>query len=110
MTSALPTTLGRHPDGPLGRVVWTKRDVVKAVAASHGVTNVRLFGSVARGEDTADSDVDLLVDLPAGMGLFGLGRATHALEQVLGVRVDLVPASDLKPGVRDEVEAQALPL
>jgi uncharacterized protein len=47
-----------------------------------------------------DSDVDLLVDLPPGLGLFGLGRVQADLEAILGTRVDLVPAQDLKPGVR----------
>ncbi|HEY2577105.1 MAG TPA: nucleotidyltransferase domain-containing protein [Streptosporangiaceae bacterium] len=55
---------------------------------------------MARGEDRADSDVDLLADLPPGMGLFGLGRVQADLEAILGARVDLVPAQDLKPGVR----------
>jgi hypothetical protein len=73
---------------------------VIAVAGAHGVTNLRVFGSVARGEDRADSDVDLLADLPPGMGLFGLGRVQADLEAILGARVDLVPAQDLKPGVR----------
>jgi len=62
-----------------------------------------VFGSVARGEDHADSDVDLLVDLPGEMGLFELGRLQSRLEKLLGSKVDLVPAADLKPGVRPRV-------
>ena len=60
--------------GPLGRRVWQHRHRITAVAASHGVRRVRVFGSLARGTETPGSDVDLLVDLPEGMGLFALGR------------------------------------
>src|SRR5580700_4937288 len=55
--------------GPVGRHVRRKRRALVAAAAAHEVTNLRVFGSVARGEDRPDSDVDLLVDLPAHMGL-----------------------------------------
>jgi predicted nucleotidyltransferase len=69
-----------------------------------------VFGSVARGQDRPDSDVDLLADLPPGLGLFGLGRVQAELEAILGARVDLVPASDLKPGVRARVERERVAL
>ena len=59
-----------------------------------------MFGSVARGEDRPDSDVDLLADLPPGMSLFGLGRVQAELEAIVGARVDLIPAQDLKPDAR----------
>jgi predicted nucleotidyltransferase len=74
------------------------------------VTNLRVFGSVARGEDRPDSDVDLLVDLPPDMGLLGLGRVQEELEAILGARVDLVPASDLKPAVRARAERELVAL
>jgi predicted nucleotidyltransferase len=64
------------------------------------VRNLRVFGSVARGTDRPDSDLDLLADLPPGMGLLGLGRVQAELEAIVGSRVDLVSARDLKPGVR----------
>ena len=102
---AVPGVLG----GLLGALLRERRAEVLAITARHGLTDVRVFGSVARGDDNPDSDVDLLVDLPAGTGLFGFGRAIHDLEDLLRVRVDLVPAGDLT-GVRAEVEAQALPL
>ena len=75
-----------------------------AAAAAHEVTNLRVFGSVARGEDRPDSDVDLLVDLPPHMGLLGLGRVQADLEAILGAKVDLVPAGGLKPAVRARAE------
>ncbi len=69
-----------------------------------------VFGSVARGEDRVDSDVDLLVDLPGEMGLLELGRLQSRLENLLGSTVDLIPAGDLKPGVRPAVYADLVPL
>ena len=94
-----PRRLGRL-SGPVGQRVRRKRRDLVAAAAAHGVTNLRVFGSVARGQDRPDSDVDLLADLPPGMGLLELGRVQAELEAILGSRVDLVPAGDLKPGVR----------
>ena len=96
--------------GPVGQLVRHKRRELKAAAAAHDVRNLRVFGSVARGEDRAGSDVDLLADLPPGMGLLGLGRVQAELEAILGSRVDLVPANDLKPAVRARVEPELIAL
>jgi len=104
-----PGKLGRLT-GPVGRRVRRHRAEMVAAAAAHGVANLRVFGSVARGEDRADSDVDLLADIPAGMGLLGLGRVTDDLEAVIGARVDLVPAGQLKPGVRQRAESDLVAL
>jgi len=52
---------------------------------------LRVFGSVARGEDRPDSDVDLPTDFPPGLSLFGLGRLEADLEGILGARIDLIP-------------------
>ena len=87
--------------GPVGRRVRRRRRDLVAAAAAHGVSGLRVFGSVARGEDRPDSDVDLLADLPPGMSLFGLARLQAELEGIVGTRVDLVPAADLKPEVRE---------
>lgn len=96
--------------GPVGRRVCRTRRELLSTAAAHGVTNLRVFGSVARGEDRRDSDLDLLADLPAGMSLFGLGRLEAELESIVRTRVDLVSAEDLKPGVRPHVEADQVRL
>jgi predicted nucleotidyltransferase/DNA-binding XRE family transcriptional regulator len=96
--------------GPVGRKVRRKRRELVAAAAAHDVTNLRVFGSVARGEDRPDSDVDLLADLPPGMGLLGLGRVQAQMEAILGSRVDLVPAGDLKPAVRTRAERDLVAL
>jgi predicted nucleotidyltransferase/DNA-binding XRE family transcriptional regulator len=87
----------RRLSGPVGRRVRRHRKDLVAAAA-------------ARGEDRPDSDVDLLADLPPGLSLFGLGRVEADLEAILGTRVDLIPAADLKPGVRARVERDLVAL
>jgi uncharacterized protein len=96
--------------GPVGRRVRRHRHDLVAAAAAHGVQNLRVFGSVARGEDRPDSDVDLLADLPPGLSLFGLGRAEAGLEAIIGTRVELISAQDLKPAVRARVERDLVAL
>ena len=94
-----PSSLARL-SGPLGRTVRAQRREIKRLSAKSGVTNLRVFGSVARGEETANSDIDLLVDLSADTGLFALLTLRGELERLLGAGVDLVPADALKDGVR----------
>jgi uncharacterized protein len=106
---APPVLLGRL-SGPIGRIVRQRRSEVISTAAAHGVTNLRVFGSVARGQEHADSDVDLLADLPPNLGLIWLGRLEQELEALLGVRVEVIPRHDLKPDVRRRVEQEAVPL
>jgi uncharacterized protein len=100
----------RRLSGPVGRRVRRHRQDLIAAAAAHGIQNLRVFGSVARGEDRPDSDLDLVADLPPGLSLFGLGRAEADLEAILGTRVDLIPAADLKPGVRERVTRDLIQL
>jgi predicted nucleotidyltransferase len=94
----------------VGRRVRRHRHDLIAAAAAHGVQNLRVFGSVARGEDRPGSDVDLLADLPPGLSLFGVGRLEAELEGILGTRVDLIPAADLKPAVRARVQRDLIAL
>jgi hypothetical protein len=105
-----PSRRLRMLSGPVGRDVRRHRRELIAAAAEYGVSNLRVFGSVARGQDGPDSDLDLLADVPAGLGLFGLGRARDALENIVGVPVDLIPADDLKPEVRVRVAREQVAL
>jgi predicted nucleotidyltransferase len=100
----------RQLSGPIGRRVRRHRRDLIAAAGAHGVRNLRVFGSVARGEDRPDSDVDLVADLPPELSLLGLGRVESDLEAILGARVDLVPAADLKPSVRERAERDMIAL
>ena len=109
----LVPTPGRQlglPDTRLGRRLRRHRRSVIAAAAGRGAHNVRVFGSVARGEDTDTSDIDLLVDLDDGVGLVALAGLTRELTELLGVNVDVVPAGTLKAATRNEVLADAVPL
>lgn len=98
------------PDTRLGRCVRRHRRAVIERADRRGAHNVRVFGSVARGEDTAASDVDLLVDLDDGVGLVALAGLRRELTELLGVDVDVVPAATLKAGAREEILAEAITL
>ena len=98
------------PDTPLGRRLRRHRRAVASLAERRGVRNVRVFGSVARGEDRDGSDIDLLVDVDDGVGLVGIAGLARELADLLGVPVDVVPANSLKRAVRADVLAEALPL
>jgi predicted nucleotidyltransferase len=94
----------------LSESVRARAEEIKDAAAVHGIRVLGVFGSVARGEDGPGSDVDLLVDVPAGVGLFTLGRLEEQLRDLLGANIDLVPEAGLKPRVRAEVSADLVPL
>jgi uncharacterized protein len=98
------------PDTRLGRRLRQRRVAIIAAAARRGAHDVRVFGSVARGEDTTSSDVDLLVELDEGVSLVDLAGLKHELSEVLGVDVDVVAAATIKARIRDEVLAEAIPL
>lgn len=81
-----------------------------AALSRGGVGSAQVFGSVARGDDGADSDVDLLVEFPPGTSLFDVFRLQAELEAILEAEVDLVSSSDLKPAVRPRVEQDLVAL
>jgi predicted nucleotidyltransferase len=72
------------------------RDEVLALAARHGATNVRVFGSMARGQADEGSDIDLLVALEPGRTLFDVGGLAYDLEELLGCTVDVVTEAGLR--------------
>ncbi len=86
------------------------RAEILRIAAQHGARNVRLFGSAARGDARADSDIDVLVDLDPGRSLFDLGGLLSDLEALLGQPVDVVTANGLRGRIRERVLREALPL
>ena len=83
---------------------------LQVIAERYGASNIAVFGSVARDEATEASDVDLLVDLPPGTSLFEHAEFKQDLESLLQHNVDLIRRRNLKPGVRDRLEADAVPL
>ena len=86
------------------------RDEILAIAQRHGASNVRVFGSVARGEAGPDSDVDILVDLELGRSLLDHAQLQIDLEDLLGRNVDVLPSRGLRPHLRDRVLKEAIPL
>lgn len=96
--------------GPLGTLVLRHRRAINALAATRGASNLRVFGSVARGEETEHGDIDLLVDLAPHTGQIGLSTLQRDLSTLLSATVDLVPTSDLKPDVARQVLIEAVPL
>lgn len=100
----------RRGDGRLRTLLDQRSVQVKQAASRHGVTHVRVFGSVARGDEHPSSDVDLLVDLLPGTRPFELLRLGAELEELLGVRVDVGTPESLRAEIRDEVLAEAVDL
>lgn len=94
----------------IAEILIAKRTEILEVAARYGARNIRVFGSVARGEATADSDVDLLVDIEADNKMRALDRISEELAQLLGCKVDVAAASELRPRVRRRALEEAIPL
>jgi predicted nucleotidyltransferase len=87
-----------------------KKPEILRAAKDHGAGNVRVFGSVARGEASLHSDVDLLVDLEPGRSLLDHAALVLELEALLGRRVDVAVARGLRARIRDRVLKEAIPL
>ena len=94
----------------ISEIVKTKRGDILELAARHGATNVRLFGSVARNEAGPESDLDVLVDLQSGRSLFDLGGLLMDLQDLLGCQVHLVTEGALHWYIRDRVLNEAVSL
>lgn len=92
------------------QIIQQKREEILAVAREHGAFNVRVFGSVARGDDTPHSDIDFLVDLEEGRTLFDLGGVLMKIQELLGRKVDIVTERGLHWYLRDKIMKEAKPL
>jgi len=95
---------------PMNRDAREHRAEILQLAREHGAYNVRLFGSVARGDDQPDSDLDLLVDMEPGRSLLDHIALQQDLEDLLGREVDVVTESSLHPRLRDRVLREAVAL
>jgi len=92
------------------KLLKEKREEILRIAAKHGARNVRVFGSVVRGEADEGSDVDFLVEMEQGRSLLDMGGLLVDLEQLLGVRVDVITPRGLRRRIRDRVIKEAVPL
>ena len=90
--------------------IQEKRDEICAIAAKHGAYNIRIFGSVVRGQAGPDSDIDFLIDAgPTTSSWFPAGLVLD-LQKILGRRVEVVTEKALSPFIRDYVLREAIPL
>lgn len=88
-----------------------QRDAIAALGRRYGARRIRVFGSVARRQETAGTDIDLLVDLPPGYDMFGQRLPlAQQLEQQLGRRIELIPEHELNRHMREHVLREAVDL
>lgn len=86
------------------------REEIARIAAAHGARNLRVFGSVVRGEAGEASDLDLLVDMAKGRSLFDLVALSDELGDLLGIEVDVVTEGGLSPYIREQILDEAVAL
>ncbi|MBE3099867.1 MAG: nucleotidyltransferase family protein [Planctomycetes bacterium] len=98
------------PSENIPMLLRAKREDILRLAASHGARNIRIFGSVARGDAGPDSDLDVLVDMEPGRSLFDMGGLLMDLQDLLGCKVDVVTEKGLHWYVRARVLEEAVPL
>jgi predicted nucleotidyltransferase len=98
------------PPRELHQLVTERRADILRVAAAHGASRVRLFGSVARQQSRSDSDIDLLVELQPGRSLLDLIAIKQELEDMLGQTVDVVTEAAVSPYFREQVLSEAVAL
>jgi hypothetical protein len=94
----------------VAELLKTRRDQILRIAAKHGARNVRVFGSVARGDTGPASDIDFLVELEEGRSLLDHVALCQDLEELLGCKVDVVTEKALHWYIRDRALTQAIPL
>jgi hypothetical protein len=94
----------------LSQLLQQNRRQVLEIAAGHGARNVRLFGSVARGEATETSDLDLLIEMAPERTLLDVIAIKQDLEELLGCKVDVVTEAAISPYLRDKVLHEAVRL
>jgi predicted nucleotidyltransferase len=94
----------------IAQLLKEKREEILLIAAKRGAHNIRVFGSVARGNAGLDSDIDFLIDLEAGRTLLDVGGLLMDLRKLLGCNVDIVTEKGLNDDFREEVLKEAIPL
>ncbi len=94
----------------IDEILKEKREEILRMAEKRGARNVRVFGSAARGKTDKKSDIDFLVDLEPGRSLLDLGGLWWELNELLGVKVDVVTERGLRERIRERVLKEAVPL
>jgi predicted nucleotidyltransferase len=106
----METSDGQEAETRPSSALHQHKSRIEALARAHGVANVRVFGSTARGLDRAGSDLDLLVDPSPETMPFDLAALQDALEELTGVRVDVRTPAEISMHIRERVLAEAQPL
>jgi predicted nucleotidyltransferase len=99
-----------HTPSTITQKIQVQRQAILSLAEIYGASNLRIFGSVARGEDTPTSDLDLIIDLEPNRSLFDLGGLAMDLQALLGCSVDIVTEKGLKQRIRTRVLQEAINL
>ena len=94
----------------LSSIIQARRDDILRIATEHGASNIRVFGSVARGEEEAQSDIDLLIQLESGRSLLDLIAIKQELEALLGCSVDVLTEAAISPYLREQILREAVRL
>jgi len=102
--------MAKDQKNPASVAILEVREDIRRIAFAHGAGNVRLFGSIGRGEQDPSSDLDLLVEMGEGRSLFDLIALSNDLEECLGIEVDVVTEASLSPYIRDRVLDEAVAL
>jgi hypothetical protein len=95
---------------PIPSQLQAKQQEIIEISAKYGASNIRVFGSYARGEATPNSDLDLLMDLKQGISLLDRIALKQELEDLLGVKVDIAKPENLHEIIREKVLEEAIPL
>ena len=102
--------IGHNRGMKLEELRGSNKEQILRLAASYGARNIRIFGSVARGDSSPSSDIDFLVDLDPDRTLMDLGGLLTGLQDILHAPVDVATERMLRPGIRDRVLREAVPL
>ncbi|MDY6952126.1 MAG: nucleotidyltransferase family protein [Thermodesulfobacteriota bacterium] len=94
----------------LGSLIREQRENILKIAKAHGATNLKIFGSYARGDEQAGSDIDLLIELEPGRSLLDIIAIKQDIEDMINRRVDVVTAGALSPYIREEIVKEAIAL
>ena len=94
----------------INELISQKKEQILDIASMYGASNVRVFGSIARGTADKDSDIDFLVNIEPGRSLFDLGGLLMDLQKLLGRNVDVVTPAGLRPRIKDKVLKEAVEL
>ena len=94
----------------LGPFIRERRENILKIAKDHGATNIKIFGSYARGDEQPGSDLDLLIELEPGRSLLDIIAIKQDIEDMINRRVDVVTARALSPYIREEIIKEAIAL